>query len=691
MNDLLTQLDVENMAGLDENQIRAYGIMERLFQHQAGSDAVRNRVTTTKMRDELASRIRLPNPGARLKAPNPLGTMYDFSENATMNGRMRQKMEDETDLLNSYYGLFGVVDPEYDMLEPWTILDTESYMIRANRRRHNLMFRNGFTFTSQDRPNLAEYVSKRASQIGYVMRRSFRNFLKQVLWNLEIVSNCFLVKIRDNDASGGVKSDRNGNLAPVAAYEIIPAHTLFPFLDGYGRISNWRRFFGDGRPWRDYDVRDIVHLYWDRKPGHIFGTPRSTTVKDDIFALRRIEENAELLLVSYMFPFTHIKIGTEQAPCQYLPGGMSEVDMYRDYVQNMPKEGVLITDERVSVEIKGGEGKGVDSTPLRDHYKARVYIGFGVSPVDMGEVDKSSSNSADNASQNLKDDVKADLDWFCEQFKYSIMVDWFEEAPFKVSVQNAVAEVELAFHELDPDAQIKSEEHHLNMFNNNAVTHDELRHRIKARKFSEEDHNDTHHKLHVMSMEEYRTKTQKELLRMNAQISAAQTGVQAKADEKLIKANVKLTQAQAKLEQHKAKTQATKNAAPAPSPGSGAKKKAGRPASTGRSSRSNPVKAATPKAKVSETIAKPRNQHGVNLDPHKAKSSDEFFEIIHDSLVGAFRGLAVTETWADVSKQTLSAISDQILSDEQKNDIWGYVSRATDEDLLYVYLKSCFV
>jgi hypothetical protein len=40
-------------------------------------------------------------------------------------------------------------------------------------------------------------------------------------------------------------------------------------------------------------------------------------VKDDIFALRRLEENVELLFINQLFPLFHIKVGTEQAPATF--------------------------------------------------------------------------------------------------------------------------------------------------------------------------------------------------------------------------------------------------------------------------------------------------------------------------------------------------------------------------------------
>src|SRR5258708_1852672 len=58
--------------------------------------------------------------------------------------KIRKKIETEKDYLNSYYGHYGTILPEYDQYEPFTMLDTESYLMQAIRRKHSLMFRYGF-------------------------------------------------------------------------------------------------------------------------------------------------------------------------------------------------------------------------------------------------------------------------------------------------------------------------------------------------------------------------------------------------------------------------------------------------------------------------------------------------------------------------------------------------------------------
>lgn len=412
--------------------------------------------------------------------------------------KFRSKVEVETDLMNGYWGWHGIIYPEYDLLEPFTIVDTESFYKEALERKLSLMFREGFAIVG-DNSNWVEYIETRLDQMAFVTENSTVNLFKDILWNLLVCSNCVLVKMRDSAASGGKASDKNGNMVPVAGYIICPPHTIFPYMDGAGRIIKWRRFFGDARPWRDYDPEDIVHFYWKRKPGHIFGTPDAAAVRDDIFALRRLEENVELLMANCLFPFVHVAVGTETNPAEYLPDGRSEVDVYRADIASMPKEGIFVTDERVKVTVYP-MNKGAAYEQILQHYKSRVFTGLGVSAVDMGESDTASRSAADTVSQNLKDKIKAELGWFCEQAKYKILKGLFQEAPFQLSVQKAVKDVSVEFHEIDAESKIKNETHAINTFNQNGITQTELRRTLKRKPLTEEQKNDTNHKLHVESL-----------------------------------------------------------------------------------------------------------------------------------------------------------------------------------------------
>ena len=545
--------------------------------------------------------------------PKSLGKVSgtDKVQSASSNKNFQNKVAAETDIANNYWGYRGILQPEYNLLEPYTLLDVEGIFLNALKRMHALSFRNGVEWVAEKEANV-KYIKKRTEVLGYVMGTTFEQHLKEVLWHLLICSNCIVVKIRDTSKSGGTANAKNGNKVPVAGYTIVPPQTIFPYMDGFGQIAWWRRFYKDGRPYRDYLPEDIVHYRWDVKPGHLFGCPRVYSVRDDIYALRRLEENAELLLMRHLFPLFHIKVGSDAFLVEFLPDGSSELDAVRMAIQNMPKEGVLVTEHRVEVDVHGAEGKGIDPHPLIDHYKSRVYIGLGVSSIDVGEGDTANHSTADNVSQNLKDRVKADMATFGSMVKMNVVKEMFEEHPDeKISVQNAVADVSLATHEIDVDAQIKLETHAANMYNTGIHTRTEARKQARKNPLTKEQESDLHFNAETMTQEKFRAKTQKELLQMKNEATS------------------KVAMHSALVEHGGTKTTHVKKGN----------------SKTG-TSQSRMVKEPTEHGRrLLSNLVQPENQHGKNLDPHKAKSSEDpaLAQAITDRLLEAHEALVAAD------------------------------------------------
>jgi hypothetical protein len=559
------------------------------------------------------------------------------------------KLQNEMDVLNSYWGWVGTIDPEYNLLEPYTLLDTESYLKQALMRKHSLMFRNGIKFIGENQ-SFVEYAEKRSNQIGYVMGVTWQSLLKDIVWNLLVCSNCVVIKIRDDDASGGTANDKNNNRTPIAAYTIVPPHSIYPYLDGKGRIEKWRRFFKNGKPYKDYPVEDVIHFKWDVKPGHIFGTPRTVPVVDDIYALRRLEENAELLLIHHLFPMVHIKVGTPEAPCEYYPDGGSEIDYIKSQIMSMPKEGVFVTDERVDLEVNGANGQGVPPDKLLEHYKKRIYIGLGVSGIDLGEADTANRATAENVSQNLKDQVKSDLDTFVDQVRMAMLKDWFQESPTQLSVQNAVSDVKLEFHEIDIDGQIKQENHALNLWNNHLLDQDETRKRLKHKPLSKDTERGTHFYKHEVELTKIQHNQAKDLAKLNNELNppAAATGPTRKTTIK-------------KSHSRSANGGVSKSHT----------KTVEEPAGP---------KAASKGKKAVATKSQPENQHGKNMDPHKARSSALRSELYH-SLVDGLDELPTPNVWEEI----VTDILDIFLQDtpEHKEILKQILTTTRDRDVIF--------
>lgn len=573
--------------------------------------SLRPRVKGLDVHHELKSQVK--NTSDRIISNHELLT--DGIKKLEPLGVSIAKQTDDANM--TYRRLWGIIQPEYNVLEPFTIFDNEPFVRQAINRKISLMFRNGFEISGDRNPDI-EYIQRRFEAMEYVMERTTEAFFKQILFNLLLCSNCFLQKIRNEKAT--IVSQKDGRPVPVAGYRLIPAHMIFPYMEN-GVPIKWRRFFDTGAPFEDIALEDIIHLKWDVKPGHRYGTPRTVGVRDDIFALRRLEENVELLFINFLFPLFHVAVGSEENPAGIdTESGQTEVDIVHMQIQSMPKEGVFVTDERVKIDAIGAEGKALDYSTLMEHYKDRIYVGLGMSAVDMGDSKGAGSRStADNISQNLKDAIKSDLETFGGMVRMSMFKEFFLEATYSVSVQKAVARTWVHFHEVDLDNKIKIENHAIQLFLNNAIDEDELRKMTGRRKLETKQRSLLNFDLHTVRLvketEKAKAKTAIEVAEAATEQQKKLLPLQTEHGEKQAKTQMKLSavttahherKAQASIGLLKAKTEHTKVA------GVGA----GRPQSA-------TAKKSSPGEKSVQNKTTPTNQHGSNLGPTKAKSGLE--------------------------------------------------------------------
>jgi hypothetical protein len=201
-------------------------------------------------------------------------------------------------------------------------------------------------------------------------------------------------------------------------------------------------------------------------------------VLDDIRALRKIEENIELLIYQHLFPLFQYKVGTKDAPAGITETGQREIDVVRQEIQFMPSEGGIVTPERHEISTIGAEGRALRAEIYLEYFKKRVISGLGISAVDLGEGSTSNRSTADNMSRNLIDsvqNVQQMLESFVDQ---KIIKELLLESTFGDEVLNEENVVRLKFKEIDIDAQIKKEAHLADQFNKDVITHDEGRRRM---------------------------------------------------------------------------------------------------------------------------------------------------------------------------------------------------------------------
>lgn len=547
----------------------------------------------------------------------------------------------------------GVLKPEFDLEESVAIYDAEPFVSAAVRRQLNIWFKQEFQFTSPDR-RISDYLNQRFMDMAFVTGIPTKQLFKMIVRDLLKFSNAFVIKHRDKNLSGIAKF-KPGRPAPVAGYFPVAAINMFPRFNN-GRLVSWIRYLDDGTLAAELDPRDVIHFTFEREPDFLFGKPRTLGAVEDIAALRRIEENVEVLLQKYLFPLFQLTVGTETAPAQYLADGTSEVEVGRMMLEEMQQEGMLIGTERHKLEVVGAKGAAMDASKYIQHFKSRVYTALGISPLDMGEGDTANRSTADNISQNLKERVLDDQGEFGCQVIQFMVAELLLEHPEDISVPRNLSKVKLNFPEVDVDNKIKKENHIINLWNNNIITEDETRAEIGKLPMTEEERSMTHFALVEVPM---------------AIISAV--------DEPFTKEAKNAVKARTKADTAGVTSgPATKSNQPAKSkPGTGSKS-GGRPAGAKK-------KAGTPASRAPQAATTPTNQFGTNPGPTKAKSSFE------KTLVGVrlsnFISIAIQ---LDDDEQMENTVNDRfedtelrkILKDTISGLDWNTIDRAERRSVL---------
>jgi hypothetical protein len=237
-------------------------------------------------------------------------------------------------------GIFAC--PEYDLALVGRVEDTDGYVRQSFQKKTALMFKEGFDFVGTNKSTV-QYIKIRLAQISKATNIPTVELLRSLGSTLIKKSNAFLVKIRSQKASGGQRREtvEGKNREPIAGYFVIPPETMEVDADEFGRVRRWRQRTPAGY-YVDFKPEDILHFTFDRKEGFIFGTPTIVPVIDDIRALRKIEENIELLVYQYLFPLFHYKVGTETAPAGMTETGELEVDIVKREIQFMLLRVVLL-------------------------------------------------------------------------------------------------------------------------------------------------------------------------------------------------------------------------------------------------------------------------------------------------------------------------------------------------------------
>jgi len=301
-------------------------------------------------------------------------------------------------------GLGDFEEAEYDMAEIGRIEDVESMVQRAFSLKEGLFFKEGYELIGKN-ASVIQYIKARFAQFSQAANIPFDLTLHGIGEDLVRFHNSILVKVRNAKASGGklrIPAGKKREIQPVAAYFGVPFPTVKFCRDDNGTILSYRQQLPNGK-YKDFAPDDVIHFYFRRKKGFLVGTPVLVSVKDDIRALRRIEENIEMLIYQCLFPLFQYSVGTVEKPCKEYSDGTTEVDVVKANIEIMPSEGMIVTPERHEIKAVGAEGRALRAEGYVNHFKERIIGGLGISAIDLGQGNTANRSCYSEDTETLTD------------------------------------------------------------------------------------------------------------------------------------------------------------------------------------------------------------------------------------------------------------------------------------------------
>lgn len=283
-------------------------------------------------------------------------------------------------------------DPSFELTELQDAYNKDAYIRQGVDKYIDQIFKEGYQFYGTD-TNIVDYLKMRLSFIAEATSTPTSQFLMDIAEDVVKYANCMVVKARSNDPNAfpqGMNIQGLYGKDPVAGYFCANATVTKCKRDDYGTVTEWQQETDKGK--QTFPPEDVVHFYYKREKGNAYGTSFLVPVIPDVKALRRAEENILKMMYRNVYPFYHIRVGTEEAT-----GTSQEVTDIQNEAEDMDVESMLVTTERVEIKPIASD-KVIDAEPYLKYMESRVFSGLGVPEIMFGR-----GNCYDEQTQTLTD------------------------------------------------------------------------------------------------------------------------------------------------------------------------------------------------------------------------------------------------------------------------------------------------
>jgi hypothetical protein len=362
-----------------------------------------------------------------------------------------------------------------DLVEVSRAYYTDSYIRRAVDKYSELIFKAGWDITGKN-DAAVQYVWLRLKFMAEATGVPLDEFLKTIASDLALFGNSFVVKQRQGNLPQGVKAQGYTSNKPVLGYFALPPTTMQISRDPSGQILLYQQnpaLGGGAGGGQQIQLKpeDVIHFYYKKPTGRGFGIPFVWNVMDDVKMLRQIEENVARLIYRNLFPLYQYQVGLDKPGYEATD---EEIEYIREQIRDMPLDGGIVVPERHNITVVSNSQAAMDASPYIQYFRERVFTGLMVSDITMGMGSSGGGATADNLAAEMIDGVKEFQSVYKMIFNSKIVNELLFEGGFD-PIMNPDDEVDFVFAEIELDAKIKKENHAVQLFTQNAITHEEMR------------------------------------------------------------------------------------------------------------------------------------------------------------------------------------------------------------------------
>lgn len=397
----------------------------------------------------------------------------------------------------SYSNITMVTSPYmYDRIDAF--YEKESYFSRSLIRQTETMMRNGYSFSSDD-TELLKTVRTEIARIQMDSGMPLDQFIFSAAMSMLKYGILIVQKVRERVKDKmAIDDDRRQRITKL---RIIKPHKVMMYINDRGRLIGLydgtpniiAQMLQKARPnskFQGIPAEDLMIAYMSDPSDNIFPEPPCFQVLDDILTLRSIEETIELLVFQFGSPLLHTQVGTDD-----YPASPDEVRGVNAELVEMAPNGMVTTDHRTTIEVVNLQKGVTNLVPYLEHFKYRVLVGSGSSPVSVGEADTANRNTAESIDDALADHCTYLANAICAPINYNFIPDLLVRAKTTWSEKDLFDDlgelkVRLDFNEARLEKQIALHNDVINLWQGNMITLPRARRLLKEPPLTAEEEKD---------------------------------------------------------------------------------------------------------------------------------------------------------------------------------------------------------